>query len=319
MDSRRPVKPAGIMTPNKLHKLRSALPSFAEGAAGTLLRQYLAFYQLDFSKTYPLADYRGGLIPSGRYQLMAQRWLLPDARANLLLVHGYFDHAGLYDKLVDYGLSRQCNVLIFDLPGHGLSSGDPCVIEDFADYAAAVQDVLSGAEMPDLPTHVLAQSTGCAALTECARQQQWPYERAVFLAPLVRPAGWLGVRAGYLLLHRFTDSVARKFNRNSADEDFLEFVRRDPLQFRRVPLAWIGALQCWLDELDVDDLGVGPVQVIQGRRDGTVDWRYNVGAMQAMFPETSVHYLPDAGHQLANESRAIREAYYPVMDQYLFN
>ena len=33
------------------------------------------------------------------------------------------------------GLLHRYNVLIFDLPGHGLSSGEPAVIDDFSDYS----------------------------------------------------------------------------------------------------------------------------------------------------------------------------------------
>jgi len=306
------------MSPAKLKTLQDALPPFP-GAASSAIRDYLDFYRLDFSEKYPLAVYRCGRVASGDFQLMTQCWSRPDARANLLLVHGYFDHSGLYDKLIDYGLSRSCNVLIFDLPGHGLSSGEAGVIDDFADYGKAITDVLHSAGLPELPLHVIGQSTGCAALVECARHHAWPFQRAVMLAPLVRPAGWLGVRAGYLLLHRFSDSVVRKFSRNSSDLYFLEFVRRDPLQSHRVSLRWIGALRRWLGGLLLTDLGVGPVLVIQGQRDGTVAWRYNMGAISRLFPGSEIHYLPQAGHQLANESAQIRASYSNEIDRYLFS
>jgi lysophospholipase len=307
-----------MMTPAELCELRTSLPAFAEDQACGLLRQYLASYHLDFSEFSTQSRYSFGLVPSGSYQLMTQRWLLPDARANLLLVHGYFDHAGLYDKLVAYGLSRRCNVLIFDLPGHGLSSGEPGVIDDFADYGRAVKDVLQAARLPDLPLHTIGQSTGCAALMEFARHYSWPFQRTVLLAPLVRPAAWLAVRTGHVLLHRFSNSVVRKFSRNSSDPEFLDFIRRDPLQNHRVSLRWIGALRRWLAGLPLADLGVGPALVIQGQQDGTVDWRYNMDAISKLFPDSVIHYLPAAGHQLANESAQIRASYSEVADRYLF-
>lgn len=307
------------MTQQELEQLRAALPAFGENEVSGLLQRYLDFYDLDFSVAFPASQYRFGVIDSGPYRLMTQCWLVPGARANLFLVHGYFDHSGLYDKLVAYGLSRQCNVLIFDLPGHGVSSGEAVVIDSFGDYADAVQDVLAGVDLPDLPLYGMAQSTGCAALMECAKSQRWPFQRVAFLAPLVRPAGWLGVRAGRFLLHRFRDTVPRSFNRNSSDEAFLLFVRNDPLQCRHISLRWLAALQRWLSGLPLEDLGVGPVQVIQGRQDTTVDWRYNMGAVSKLFPGTSVDYLPDAGHQLANESAEIRAHYFRTLDRYFFD
>ena len=307
------------MTPDQLKQLRQSLPSFAEEVAqSALLSEYLQFYQLDFGSAYPAAVHHCGTITSGPFQLLTHRWLQPDARANLLLVHGYFDHSGIYDKLVDYGLSRGCNVLIFDLPGHGLSTGARASIDDFADYGRAVHDVMKAAAMPALPSLAMGQSTGCAALMELARAHTWPFEKLALLAPLVRPAGWRGVQLGHSLLHRFTDSLERKFNRNSSDLGFLDFVRSDPLQSHRVSLLWIGALRRWLKSLPIADLGVGPALVIQGREDSTVDWRYNMKAIVQLFPGSNICYLPDAGHQLANESKAIRADYCALLDQHYF-
>ena len=101
--------------------------------------------------------------------------------------------------------------------------------------------------------------------------------------------------------------------------DFLDFLRRDPLQCHRISLRWLGALKRWLADLPLQDLGVGPALVIQGRKDSTVDWRYNVAAVAKLFPGSRIHYLPTAGHQLANESGAIREDYFRVLDDYLFD
>ncbi len=306
------------MSSSELARLRASLPAFSESAQPSPeLRDFLRDYQLDFSGHYPEASYRGGLVDSGAYQLMLHRWLQPAARGSLLLVHGYFDHSGLFDKLVAYGLSRKYNVLIFDLPGHGLSSGEPAAIGDFAEYAQALADVLDAANLPaDRPLYAIGQSTGCSALMEFARREPWPFASVAFLAPLVRPAQWGFVKFGYTLLHRFSDGIERKFNRNTSDEDFLAFVRRDPLQCHRISLRWIGALKKWLAGLPAVDLGVGPVLVVQGQRDGTVDWRYNVPRVLELFAGSEVCYLPTAGHQLANESAEIREVYYAALDHY---
>ncbi len=306
------------MTRAELDVLRASLVEFGEHALPSVeLRQFCRFYAIEFSAHFPEAAYRAGLVESGRFRIMLHRWLQPAARGNLLLVHGYFDHSGLYGKLIAYGLARGYNVLIFDLPGHGLSSGEPAVIDDFRAYAHALQDVLAAAALPSqLPLYTIGQSTGCAALTECARQGFWPFSGAAFLAPLLHPARWGLVQLGYRLLGAFRGSVPRTFNRNTADTDFLDFVRRDPLQAQRVPLRWIGALRRWLDSLPQGALDAGPVLLVQGREDGTVDWRYNIPAYLRLFPGSETFYLPTAGHQLANESADQRELYYAALDQW---
>jgi lysophospholipase len=305
------------LTPEDLQELRLALPAYSKAESPSpRLQEFCRFYGIDFSEP-PGLDYRGGTIDSGPFKLAVHQWQQESATHNLLLIHGYFDHTGLFGKLVQYGLSRRCNVVIFDLPGHGLSSGESVVIDDFADYSLAIADVLAAVSLPALPFWVMAQSTGCAALVDFARKQPWPFDKAVLLAPLVRPVSWFKVRVAHKLLHRFTDHVPRDFNDNSSDRAFLEFVQRDPLQSSKVSVRWVGALKRWLSALSPSDLGIGPALVIQGGEDQTVDWKYNLGIIDKLFPQSRVEYLPGGGHQLANESEELRQRYYRVVDQYL--
>ncbi len=150
-----------------------------------------------------------------------------------------------------------------------------------------------------------------------AGKYDWPFAAVVLLAPLVRPARWLRVRFAQAVAQRFVTSVPRGFSSNSSDPEFLAFLQRDPLQCRRIPLRWVGALRRWLRDLQQRDLGVGPALVIQGDADATVDWRYNVGVIQKLFPASQVKYLRGAGHQLANESAAFRREYLLHVEQWL--
>ena len=306
------------MTPEQLQQLRSQLRPFeqrAELAPG--MQQFCRFYGIDFSTRHPLAEYRAGCVQSGDHSLAVHFWCAPGARANLLLVHGYFDHTGLYGKLIEWALSKNCNVLMFDLPGHGLSSGEAAVIDDFGDYSQALADVLAAVELPQLPLWVMAQSTGGAALVDFARTHEWPFAATVLLAPLVRPASWRGVRLAHSLLRPFIDSIPRNFPVNTSDGEFLAVLKNDPLQSRRMSLRWIAALRRWLGGLEQRDLGVGPALVIQGDADGTVDWRYNVGVICELFPGSQVEYLSGAGHQLANESAENRYLYLSCVETWL--
>lgn len=306
------------MQPQQLAELRRNLPVFpavADSVPG--MAEFCAFYSLEFSTADCSLKHSVGTITSGPWRLATHLWQQPGARGNLLLVHGLFDHTGLYGKLIAYGLSRGFNVLIFDLPGHGLSTGERALIEDFSAYGRAIASVLGQVSLPAGPCWVMTQSTGGSALVEFARGNPWPFEAAVLLAPLVRPVSWLKLRIGHTLLRPFTDSVRRTFNDNSSDTDFLAFIKADPLQPETTSLRWVGALRRWVKSLPEDGLGVGPVLVVQGDRDGTVDWRYNINVIVRLFPDSRVEYVANAGHQLANESEELRTHYYSRIDDYL--
>ena len=301
-----------------LQILRDGLPPLDAGAAPSPeMCEFCHYYGIDFERQLPGVQHRIGTVKSGEFSLAVHCYTQPDASTNLLLLHGYLDHSGLIGHLVEYGLQRGCNVIAFDLPGHGLSTGEQVAIDDFADYSRAIVDVLAQSTLPELPWWVIAQSMGCAALIDYAGKYPWNFAGAVFLAPLIRPASWGKVRLGYTLLYRFRDSIAREFNENSGDKQFLAFIRQDPLQARYIPLRWIGALCRWLSALEYRDLGVGPLLVIQGDADGTVDWRYNMKHIAELFPGCQIEYLSGAGHHLANETTDLRRLYLGKIDAFL--
>lgn len=306
------------MTPEQLHVLRHQLPPFGEGAKPSAeLEEFCRFYGIDFTARIEGLTHLAGHVQSGPYRLAVQHWRRGGAVANLLIVHGYYDHHGLYGKLAEWALTHNCNVVVFDLPGHGLSTGEPAVIDDFADYSRAIEDLLGCVRLPDLPLWVMAQSTGGAALIEFARRYDWRFDATVLLAPLVRPAAWTTVRIAHGLARHFVDSVPRVFGRNSGDDEFLKFHASEPLQCHRVPLRWVAALRRWLSTLERRDLGVGPALVLQGQQDSTVDWGYNVPFVEALFPGSRVEYLATARHHLANESAELRGVYLGIVQEYL--
>ncbi len=306
------------MTPEALEQLRAALRPLTAGEAppATLLADYRAYYGLDFSAR-PGLEHHLGTVASGGFDLAVQYWIQPAASRNLVMLHGYFDHVGLFGKLIGHALQRGCNVLAFDLPGHGLSSGEAAAIDEFDQYGDSIAAVLDARLLPALPAWVMAQSTGAAALVNFARRYPWPFADTVLLAPLLRPRHWQRVRLAHALLHRLVPAVPRRFAVNSSDADFLAFLQRDPLQPHRIPVCWVGALRRWLAALPLEDLGVGPALIVQGDADNTVDWRYNLPQMGRLFPGCRIELVPGAGHHLANESAPLRARYLAEVDRYI--
>lgn len=303
--------------------LIAALPPFDADTPSTF-----AGYA-DFCQRYPLhfdalsASSHLGQIALHGEQIAVHLFRPPHPRGSLVIVHGYLDHHGLYHHLIRYGLEQDLNVLCFDLPGHGLSSGVRASIDSFEQYQTLFQALLGKLDDWQLcgPLHLLGQSTGGAIinhflLTQRAARSPEIDGQIVLLAPLVRPARWHGVRLAHALLSPWKATVKREFAPNSHDPVFNAFLALDPLQSPVITTAWVGAMKRWLAEFETLP-GTSAYQplLVQGQQDATVDWRYNLPLLQQKFPRLQTLLIPTARHQLANESAPIRSQYLGWLEQ----
>ena len=302
----------------EFNRLANGLPPFAPRHCPGEAAAYLDYYNLNVFGEFPQAALGLGAVRSGDHRLAVHCWELPAACDTLLLVHGYFDHVGLYGHLVRFGLSRGFNVVAFDLPGHGISSGSRAEIRDFAEYRQAIADALAAVAYLPGARHVIAQSTGGAATMDYLQGGESPaLHKVILLAPLVRPSQWRRTVFTHRLLHRFIEQVPRRFADSSQDPQFLDFLRRDPLQSLVVPVCWVTALRRWIPRFLAGAVCDHEVLVIQGDADDTVDWRYNLGQVQRLFPATRLFMVPGGRHHLANEDSDTRAVYLAAIGDYL--
>jgi acylglycerol lipase len=69
------------------------------------------------------------------YNLYYQYWLpSSNQRAILLIAHGFAEHSGRYNNLVDYFVPRGLAVYALDHRGHGKSDGARVKVDRFSDY-----------------------------------------------------------------------------------------------------------------------------------------------------------------------------------------
>ncbi len=280
---------------------------------------YRRFYGLE---AVPVQRFRLGYFHVAGYRIAAQVWWPPQPRATLVLVHGYYDHSGLYRHVVEWALTMGFAVLAFDLPGHGLSSGARASIDDFAEYQLVLQGALLQAADLDLPQpwHLCGQSTGGAILIDYLLNGQPAPEvgRTILLAPLVRPRAWVWSQLSYRLLRPFVSEIPRRFSDNSSDSAFVEFVQhRDPLQPRSLPTAWVGALSQWVPRIEGAPRSARSPLIVQGEADMTVDWAHNLNVLRGKFAAPEILRLAQARHHLANESEALRRRYFDFLRERL--
>jgi alpha-beta hydrolase superfamily lysophospholipase len=316
--------------------LRQAMPLFStvdtearDWCCTQQVQAYLNFYQINFAQQYPALDHRFGYVDAAGFRIAVHLWQPPQPKGTLVVVHGYYDHVGLYGNAIAYGLERGLAVLAFDLPGHGLSSGEPISIDSFDQYAdvleAVMQCLQQGAGIIQ-PLYGLGQSTGGAVWLnylwryEAVRAANPWFARIALCSPLVLPQGWKLGRYLYLLVKHFIKRMPRGPSRSSHAAAFNDFVdHQDPLQAHYLSVHWVGAMKAWHEQFcRFAPLANSPV-VIQGTADLTVEWRYNLPLIQAKLPAAQIYMIEGAGHQLVNEAERYQTELFAHISHYFFN
>lgn len=275
-------------------------------------RKYADYYHLDMTNQVAGVSHRFGFFRSGDYRIACHFYQADPCQGTVFLLHGYYDHVGLYRHIIRGLLEMGYNVVAYDQPGHGLSSGGQAQIDGFSEYTQCLQDCLNSlSEQITGPIALLGQSTGAAIIMDYLLFAQSPrceIGNVVLLAPLHRPSNWRNNLTLYYVVRSFAKTIRRKFMPSSHDEEFLHFVReQDPLQSQKVTVSWVGSLHRWIQKTHQAQPCKLPITVIQGTGDETVAWQQNIEFIKDKFPNGKIVYLQQARHHLVNESPSIRQ------------
>lgn len=286
-------------------------------------QEYRQHYRLHFLQLESVTHYAGKIALCG-YDIAVQLWRQPNAKGTALLMHGYYDHAGIYGSLIEFCLQQGLDVVIYDLPGHGLSSGDRASISSFQDYDDIFSQVLQQLQSHlDGDLYLFGQSTGGAVCINYLLKRQLtpaqsPFAAITLFAPLIRPKGWNKAKILHSVLSFALKRIKRTFNQNSADADFLRFIaEHDPLQPRYLSVRWVGALRQWIPFIESQTKNDIDINIIQGDADNTVDWCHNLSILSQKFPNRQVFMLSGGQHHLVNESLENRSVIYQQIEKWL--
>jgi alpha-beta hydrolase superfamily lysophospholipase len=308
-------------------ELRQKLPLFTledKLPIDPLVQQYRRFYHIDFETRFnDLNVYMGKVRVSG-FDVVVHGFVPKAAKGTVFIVHGYYDHVGIYNHLIKALLKQRYAVMAFDLPGHGLSSGSRAAISSFRQYLPVLKRVIQLADgNAPKPWHAVAQSTGGAIVSEYLLQfagleQRIPFDGVVFYAPLIRPVHWFWNSRLHTLISPFRNFVTRKFSENSNNPQFAEFIRdKDPLQPRLLSSKWVGALKQWMPYIERHAAVHFPLYIVQGKSDQTVDWQHNIPIFQRVFTGTEVTFMPNVRHHVVNELELYRKDVFARTIKYL--
>jgi alpha-beta hydrolase superfamily lysophospholipase len=279
------------------------------------IQEYFDYYSLNPAN----ADHQFGTIESENEILVVHVFMPENPRGSLFLMHGYFDHTGTLSHLIQEGVNQGYAIAVWDLPGHGLSTGTRTDTGEFELCSKQLNDIVSRAE-PVLPRpfHLVAHSTGCSiALADMYDDNDTTFEKIVFLAPLIRHEHWGWGKFGYAISKPFTKSVRRRDKKNSSDEAYLAFVKQDPLHSSILSYEYLSDLYRWEKTTKDYPEWPGSLCIIQGTDDDIVDWTYNMKFLNAKIAQPEIHMVPDAKHQLLNEKESIRAQVLELIFTYL--
>ena len=303
-------------------------------------QEYFAYYGIDLENQLAGVQHRFGVIDSGNYRIASHLFEQDGAKGTFFVLHGYYDHVGLFGHILTFFLQQGYNVLAFDLPGHGLSSGEPATIADFSVYTQILADILKACtDRLAKPWHGYGQSTGCAILTdyllnhelltheplthellthERLTGEQPELDKVIFSAPLVRPWMWPLSRFQLYLARPFIKQLPRTFTDNSRDPDFLKKAHSDPLAPKVLPTQWVSAMDRWIRKIErYRQKSPYKPLIIQGTCDRTVDAKYNIAKLRQLFTDPEVLMLKDARHHLPNELEETRKKYTEWLSSYI--
>lgn len=169
-------------------------------------------------------------------------WDVPDARAQVVIVHGYGEHGDRYQRLAARLTEEGFSVWANDHRGHGLSEGPRGVMMNIGDAVADVDQVVDLARQgrPGLPVFMFAHSMGGAIGLRYALDHQDKLAGLVLSSAAVSLEG-LGVSRLQRAAAKVVGRIAPKLAINRLP---LDGISRDPEEdriYQEDPLVHKGA------------------------------------------------------------------------------
>jgi alpha-beta hydrolase superfamily lysophospholipase len=277
-------------------------PFFSEN-----IQKYFKYYDIDYAAE---THYFGTYASFGK-NIACHIYLLEESRGTILLIHGYLEHGALsFTKLIPVLLEEGFTVALIDLPGHGFSEGKRGDIDDFSEYAAAIDQffIQFSPYLPE-PFHIVGHSMGSAAIMEYLYQYNADIKTCILTAPLVRIVSWRLVKFCVYIFTNVIYNLNANTTRHTYNVSLSEFLKdKDPLYIKKFPVSWVRAMCKWEKRFKKNySENNTPVIIIQGEKDRVLDWEYNLHFLKKKFPYSTLFLLEEANHALYTEIKDIRD------------
>jgi alpha-beta hydrolase superfamily lysophospholipase len=231
----------------------------------------------------------------GRVQV--RRWNAENPQRLVVLVHGYGEHIGRYEHVAKALVERGCEVVGPDHIGHGQSSGEPALVEDFEPIVDDLRAVVEHAR-GELPVVMVGHSMGGLIATRYAQRHG---EDLAGLVPS-GPAIGIGPVLDSWIENPPSDPIAGEAL--SRDPAVGEAYANDPLVYHG---GWKPAtLQAFADADKAiaagPDFGALPLLYVHGAEDPLVPVDLARPVVERLAgPDSELQVIAGARHEVFNE------------------
>ena len=244
-------------------------------------------------------------------RLYVRRREVDNARAEVVILHGFGEHSGRYGPLTDHLINHSYTVTGYDHRGHGLSDGLPGHIENFNEYEDDLHKIISYVRdrSRSQNLYLIAHSMGGLIALRYIAKKGGGLSGAVISAPLIAVA--VRVPAHKLMIARLSARLRPHMrldngintNHLSRDREVGKAYATDPLVNRKVSARWFSEATRAMGEMN--DLATQitiPVLVMHG----TEDKLASVEATKRFFEkigskDKELIIYPGYYHELFNE------------------
>ncbi|MCQ9207243.1 MAG: lysophospholipase [Omnitrophica bacterium] len=204
-----------------------------------------------------------------------------NARALIVIVHGYGEHSGRYGHVVRRLVNAGYAVYVFDLRGHGRSSGARVFVRSFNEYLSDLEAYLTrvGEREPGRPLFILGHSLGGAIATLFAIDKKPDISGLILSGPLLKLPG--NISPLFIRLASLIGCILPKLpignkvlaSLLSHDSKVVENYEKDPLTHHGgIPAGSARAINCALKRIQNGMAGISlPLLIMHGTDDRLAD------------------------------------------------
>jgi len=257
------------------------------------------------------------LVARDGLQLHSETFAVANARASVVVVHGFAEHSGRYGGIIEALNNAGFSVVAYDARGHGKSGGTRAFVSSYNEYVDDLQDIVAAAtERLGAPPFVFGHSQGGLVTLRFLDRAANSVRGAILSNPAL--TNKLEVPLWKIALARAASKLQPKLavptglsgKDVSRDPQVQRDYDEDPLNCKAATARWytefLGAQQEALARPGV--LRSVPTLALLGDGDRVIDCAVSTKFFaQAAGGDLTVQTYPGFFHELLNEPGADRE------------